>query len=1088
MPEDVTLITHSARSSMTQAPLTRTRGNGVRSADLLKDNDGWLEGKFRLLEKLGEGGFGLVFKAEQVQPIQRLVAVKILKAGMDTQQVIARFDTERQSLALMEHPNIARVLDAGETERGQPYFVMELVRGRSITSYASKKNLTLNQRLELFIPVCQAVNHAHQKGIIHRDLKPSNVMVMEEDGNSVPKVIDFGIAKVLEQKDVSQTLATGMDQLVGTPGYISPEQIEHGSSHVDTRSDVYALGSILMELLTGKALVTPMDIAQKPLHQILRDQVERDPPKPSSRESSLKGDLDWIILKALERDPARRYGNADDLADDLRRYLRHEPVRACPPSRAYVIGKFVRRHQVGVAAGVSIALAVLAGGITSTALYFEAEKNRVAAEEAGSNLKKEYSRSDEVMARQFTERRDYTESVAWLTRALRTDPGNSLAATNLLSLLQHKHLLHPTTPDLPLPPGAQEARLVALSRQAGKAVAVSTVQPKSDKGSPKSVLSIWDTTTHERTDHTLPRQTIATCLAVSHDGQTVILALDNGQVERWSLADGTHAPLQPKLPQSVLSLALSGDGQVLAVGGEDGTIQVWDMRQPDRPGLVLKSAAFPVHLVTLDYLGTLVAAAHVVESQDVKGQAVVWDLSSGKTIGDPFETRDGISSLAIHREREMIAVGLHSGTVHVGNFRTETELLPPLGHPSSVMCLSMNADASTLTVGDSRGYLHAWDLTKGQPRTPAQAHDGEILTAAQALEQGLVTSVSRHGEMQVWNTVTGERVTHRLRHSIAQISVTPDGSMLIVAPRHEPSVQVWSTYQRMTTRHYLAEAHESYLETPTLPKDAPSAVLEAHTRAWNRAGTHLAIADGTGRVSVLKTAGGFQSVGPSFTHPPAVGAVAISEDGTLAATSGRDQEVRLWDVPSGKATGIAIRHESFVNALAMSSDGRHLVTVTDEGEIRVWDARTGDGLTPGLRQGSGLTEVHVSADGQKIVFRMEGQGWFSLPMPQAPETLPDWFLNLAETQARRRLSEDGKAQTLGLAQVHNALAQVPKKAGDKDATALRWARWLMSDPDIRPLSPQEDEPLEEYVQELAKKKDPGAHAEALRYRVKMAGE
>ncbi|HAL70723.1 MAG TPA: hypothetical protein DCP71_03010 [Verrucomicrobiales bacterium] len=512
------------------------------------------------------------------------------------------------------------------------------------------------------------------------------------------------------------------------------------------------------------------------------------------------------------------------------------------------------------------------------------------------------------------------------------------------------------------------------------------------------------------------------------------------------------------------------------------------MRHLDRPGRVLNSSTFPVHLVTLDYLGTLVAAAHVVESQDVKGQAVVWDLSSGKTIGDPFETRDGISSLAIHREREMIAVGLHSGTVHVGNFRTETELLPPLGHPSSVMCLSMNADASTLTVGDSRGYLHAWDLTKGQPRTPAQAHDGEILTTAQALEQGLVTSVSRHGEMQVWNTVTGERVTHRLRHSIAQISVTPDGSMLIVAPRHEPSVQVWSTYQRMTTRRYLAEAHESYLETPTLPKDAPPAVLEAQTRAWNRAGTHLAIADGTGRVSVLKVTGGFQPVGPSFTHPPAVGAVAISEDGTLAATSGRDQEVRLWDVPSGKATGIAIRHESFVNALAMSSDGRHLVTVTDEGEIRVWDARTGDGLTPGLRQGSGLTEVHVSADGQKIVFRMEGQGWFSLPMPQAPETLPDWFLNLAETQARRRLSEDGKAQTLGLAQVHNALAQVPKKAGDKDATALRWARWLMSDPDIRPLSPQEDEPLEEYVQELAKKKDPGAHAEALRYRVKMAGE
>ena len=1081
-------MVESVRSSMTQATLTRTRGSGARSSDLLKDNDGWLDGKFRLLEKLGEGGFGLVFKAEQVQPIQRLVAVKILKAGMDTQQVIARFETERQSLALMEHPNISRVLDAGETERGQSYFVMELVRGRSITTYASKKNLSLAQKLELFIPVCLAVNHAHQKGIIHRDLKPSNVMVMEEHGSPIPKVIDFGIAKVLEQKDVSQTLATGMDQLVGTPGYISPEQIEHGSSHVDTRSDVYALGAILMELLTGKALVTPMDIAQKPLHQILRDQVERDPPKPSSREPSLKGDLDWIILKALERDPARRYGSADDLADDLKRYLRLEPVRACPPSRSYIIGKFVRRHRVGVAAGVSIAMAVLAGGITSTALYFAAEKNRIAAEEAGSNLKKEYSRSDEVMARQLTERRDYTESVAWLTRALRTDPDNKLAATNLLSLLQYKHLLHPTTSELPLPTGAQEARLVALSRQAGRAVAVSAIQSKTNQELNKSILSFWDVNTHERTDHPLPKGVIPTCLDISHDGQNAILATDDGQVEIWSLKDGTHHPLQPKLPHSVLSLALSGDGQVLAVGGESGTIQVWDIGHLERPAMVLKSSDLPVNLITLDYLGTLVAIANPIERQDIKGQAVVWDLSTGKPIGDPFETGDGISALALHREREMIAVGLQSGTVHVGNFRTETELLPPLGHPSSVMCLSMNADASTLVVGDSRGYLHAWDLTKGQPRTPAQAHDGEILVAAQALELGLVTSVSRHGEMQVWNTLTGERAQHRLRHSIAQVSVTPDGSMLIVAPRHEPTVQAWSIHQRMTTRHYLVGPNESYLEIPELPKEAPKKIKQATTLNWNRAATLLAAADSEGRVSVLDVEHGFRPLGPEFIHPPAVGAVAISEDGKLAATSGRDQEVRLWNVITGKATGISIRHESFVSSLALSADARYLVTVTDEGEIRVWDAQTGDGLTPGIRQGSGITEIHISNDSQKMIFRVENQGWFSLLMPEIPERLPEWFLDLAEALARHRLSEDGKVQTISLGQARTALAQIPKKASSEDATALRWTRWLLSEPEKRALSPQEDELFTDYVQALSNKKDPNAQAEVLRYRTSIAGE
>lgn len=1084
MPTD---IVEGVRSSLTQSPLARTRGNGVRSADLLKDNDGWLDGKFRLLEKLGEGGFGLVFKAEQVYPIQRLVAVKILKAGMDSQQVIARFETERQSLALMEHPNISRVLDAGETERGQSYFVMELVRGRSITTYCSKKELTLNQRLELFIPVCQAVNHAHQKGIIHRDLKPSNVMVMEEHGQPIPKVIDFGIAKVLEQKDASQTLATGMDQLVGTPGYISPEQIEHGSSHVDTRSDVYALGSILMELLTGKALVTPMDVAQKPLHQILRDQVERDPPKPSSREPSLKGDLDWIVLKALERDPARRYGSTDDLADDLRRYLHHEPVRACPPSRAYVIKKFVRRHQFGVAASVAIALAVLAGGITSTALYFEAEKNRIAAEEAGSSLKKEYSRSDEVMARQFTERRDYTESVAWLTRALRTDPENTLAATNLLSLLQHTHLLHPTTPELRLPGGSKEAQLVALSPQTGHAVAVSNIEPKGPKGTRRSVLSIWDTSSHQRTDHLLPKGVIATCLRVTRDGQHAILAMDNGQVELWALTTGKRQPLLPKLPQSVLSMALSGDGHTLAVGGENGTVQVWDTSRLDRPALVLKHAELPVNLVELDYFGTLVATGQSMDSQEAKGRALVWDLSTAKPVGDAFETRDGISCLAIHREREMIAVGLYSGTVHVGNFRTETELLSPLGHPSAVICLSMNANATTLTVGDGRGYLHAWDLTKGQPRAPAQAHDGEILTAAHALEQGLVTSVSRHGEMQVWNTLTGERVQHRLHHSIAQVNVTADGSMLIVAPRHDPSVQVWSTHRRMTTRRYLAGPHESYLDLPPLPEDAPAEIREARTRRWTRDGSLLATADPEGKVTVYDVQASFRPLGTAFVHPPAVGAVAISQDGKLAVTSGRDQEVRLWDVSSGSPTGISIRHEAFVSSLALSPDARQLVTVTDAGEIRVWDARTGDCLTPRLGQGSGLTEIHVSADGKTMVYRMEDQGWFSLPMPEIPGPLPPWFLDLAEALAHRRLSEDGKSQTLSLAQAHNALAQVPKNVQDHP-TAIRWARWLLSDPDSRALSPQEDELFGDYVSSLAKKKDPSAQLEALRYRTLSAGE
>ncbi len=250
----------------------------------------------------------------------------------------------------------------------------------------------------------------------------------------------------------------------------------------------------------------------------------------------------------------------------------------------------------------------------------------------------------------------------------------------------------------------------------------------------------------------------------------------------------------------------------------------------------------------------------------------------------------------------------------------------------------------------------------------------------------------------------------------------------------------------------------------------------------------MATAGPEGQVCVYDVNAGCRPLGPAFVHAPAVGAVAISENGQLAATSGRDQEVRLWDVATGKPTGIAIRHDSFVNALALSGDARQLVTVTDAGEIRVWDAHTGDCLTPGLRQGSGLTEIHVSADGRTMIFRMEDQGWFSLPMPEIPEPLPGWFLDLAEAMAHRRLSADGKAQTLSLAEARNALAQVPKTELAAPSPALRWARWLLGDPETRGLCPQEDEPFGDYVNGLAKSQDASAQAEAFRYRAAAAGE
>ena len=329
-------------------------------------------GSYRLLEKIGEGGMGEVWLGEQSEPIRRRVALKLIKAGMDTRQVIARFEAERQALALMDHPAIARVYEAGETPRGLPFFAMEHIQGEPITTYADRHRLSTAERLALFSRVCEGVQHAHQKGIIHRDLKPSNVLVTIVGDQPLPKIIDFGVAKATAQRLTEKTMFTEMGVLIGTPEYMSPEQAEMTGLDVDTRTDVYALGVILYELLTGALPFEPKELRQAGYDEIRRRIREVEPPRPSTRVrtlgersteaarnrrtdpgrlvSRLRGDLDWIVMKALEKDRTRRYGSPSDLAADLARHLGHEPVLAGPPGAGYRAGKFVRRHRVGVAA------------------------------------------------------------------------------------------------------------------------------------------------------------------------------------------------------------------------------------------------------------------------------------------------------------------------------------------------------------------------------------------------------------------------------------------------------------------------------------------------------------------------------------------------------------------------------------------------------------------------------------------------------------------------------------------------------------------------------------------------------------------
>jgi serine/threonine protein kinase len=384
-------------------------------------------GPYRILEKIGEGGMGVIYKAEQRQPVRRVVALKVIKLGMDTREVIARFEAERQALAMMSHPNVARVLDAGVTEQGRPYFAMEFVAGIPLDEFCDQKKLSTRQRLMLFVPVCMAVQHAHQKGIIHRDLKPSNVLVMMIDGKACPKVIDFGIAKATNQQLTQQTLFTQTGAMIGTPAYMSPEQARTSGLDVDTRTDIYSLGVMLYQLLTGTLPLDPDELQKAGSDGMARMIQESEPHRPSTRITALRhtprpdsapdeiakkhktdpktlhrelrGDLDCIVLKAMEKDPGHRYQTANALGMDIERYLNDEPIAARPPSTTYRLRKLIRRHRIAFAAA-AVVLLFLIGGLAAT--VFELRRAQEERDKAlASEVRAQRARSDAVAANVF---------------------------------------------------------------------------------------------------------------------------------------------------------------------------------------------------------------------------------------------------------------------------------------------------------------------------------------------------------------------------------------------------------------------------------------------------------------------------------------------------------------------------------------------------------------------------------------------------------------------------------------------------------------------------------------------------------------
>ncbi len=834
-------------------------------------------GRYKILEKVGEGGCGVVYVAEQTEPVRRRVALKVIKLGMDTKQVVARFEAERQALAMMDHPNIAKVLDAGATENGRPYFVMELVRGIKITEYCDQNNLTTAERLDLFIKVCQAIQHAHQKGIIHRDIKPSNILVTMHDGIPVPKVIDFGIAKAtVGQTLTEKTLYTQLQQFIGTPAYMSPEQAEMSGLDIDTRSDIYSLGVLLYELLAGSTPFDANELMSQGIDAMRKTIREEEPVRPSTRLATLKGeeltttakrrsadtakllyqlkgDLDWIVMKCLEKDRTRRYETANGLATDLKRHLENEPVLARPPSALYKFQKAIRRNKLAYAAALAITAALVVGTAVSVwqakvAIHAltETEKLRLAAQKerdtaTSAQAEAESQRKAAEEARQLAQAQAYAADIYLAQQAL--EANNLGRARQLLGLhrpasgqpdlrnWEWRYLWQKCRGDASLKLSVQTngSACVAVSSD-GRWLAV--------RGAFDAKIPIFDISAPDapRMVSQLPNAKAYTGLACSP--REPILAycdFDGGpetniyRIHLWNFQTQSEI-LTWRLTSPCQDLAFSSDGQrlmTLMEGPSSSELAVW------RCSDGAKLASLPVFLDN-NFGGVLASTP---------------DLGVAAYCG---------------RSNNLYVVDLAGGTnrwiakTRVKDSRFETVAISP--------------DGKLLVSGEGMGdpLMRFWDLATGEELGTPLAADEDWIGTLRFLPDGH-TLVSAGGDhtIRLWDVSQPRNVRakgHPLlgpESGIDSVAALPDGRTLI-SGAYDGSVCVWDV-------------------TGARPDDSQWQVMQPWTWAWE-------FAPDSQSIFSLETDGVFQWHGPRFETRTAL--IDLSRHGTR--WGGFSKDARLF--------------------------------------------------------------------------------------------------------------------------------------------------------------------------------------------------
>jgi WD40 repeat protein/predicted Ser/Thr protein kinase len=1003
-------------------------------------------GRYRVVRVLGEGGMGTVYEAEQDNP-RRTVALKVLRTGLTSEYHVKRFAREAQIIGRLHHPGIAQIYEAGLAEDGRPFFAMEFLRGLPPDEFAQHRGLTIPARLELLARVCDAVQHAHDKGVVHRDLKPANIVV---DETGQPRVLDFGIARATDADLQTTTVRTQAGQLLGTLGYMSPEQVTGNPDALDRRSDVYALGVILFQLLADRP---PYHLDHLSLPEAARVIREQEPSRLGAINSVCRGDVETIVAKALEKDPARRYQSAADLAADIRRHLTHEPIRARPPSALYQLRKFARRHKTLVAAVLGIGLALAAGTVVSVVYAIRAGQK---AREADENARQ--ARENERQANDSERRAQYQTYLARLAAAAAAlshhdvvDAAQQLkAAPQELRGWEWRHLNARLDDSAAVFPAGQPLRRgstgfhlavfgpdsLVVTDEEGTTIsstsrrAIPLGGPVIYSGDdttwlaaeivdrPGGEIRLWESAGRERLLRLPPGHHGATGLQLSQNGKRLAVLEADSSI---SICDVSSCRQTARRESNAgfNSMAFSEDGRRLAVAIDSPIVSVWDI---DKDQVVAELRTHRARVMGVAFH----PRGHRLLTGSPDGTVHQWDVNTESEVEAPYERHEGeVRAVAYSPDGQRVASAGEDRTIRLWRAEGREDEAVLHGHTRTVVGLTFSRDGRRLASWQDDGAVFLWDTAPEDTLPVLRGHTNYVYPVEYTADGRLIASGSWDGTVRLWDAATGQPIGSPLALDghVRALALSPDGTRLVAMGDGTDGLRVWDVASRSHVATYKTSDTQLW------------------SVAYRPGGAHIAVLGSGHVIEVLDAASGEQvataDAGERLEMYAARRALAYSPDGRLLAGPYEGNKVGLWEAETYRLVGTLTGHEGTVFSLAFSADGRRLVSAGADSLIRVWDVESKDCLLTlrgraekvltavflpdGSRIASGgrdgLVRLWDATTGEELV-RLSGHSGYVYSLAFSPDgktlvsSSGDTTLRLWDTEPLRRRLQARRAATV----------------------------------------------------------------------------